>query len=362
MEVRISKNNLAGNLKEYQRQYPKFSFAPVLKSNAYGHGLTLVAQILDKENIAFFVVDSLYEAMILRNEGVKSEILVIGYVSAENIKSTKISNTAFTITSIEQLQELARTITMRVKIHLKVDTGMHRQGVLPNQTEEAIKIIKANKHIELEGVCSHLADADGSDKGFTESQIQRWEQAADLIKSNFSIIKYFHLANTAGTFYSDRGCCNVVRLGIGLYGVNSSPFSKLHLRPVLQMQTIISSIKAIPAGEFVGYNITYQAEGPIKVATVPVGYFEGVDRRLSNCGFFKIGNNYCPIVGRVSMNTTSVDITSLPDPRLGDPVIIISNNADDKNSVENTAKIAHTISWEILVHIPQHLRRIVVEN
>jgi len=128
------------------------------------------------------------------------------------------------------------------------------------------------------------------------------------------------------------------------------------------MKSIISSVKTIQAGEYVGYGITYKAERTTLIATVPAGYFEGVDRRLSNCGFFKIGDNYCPIVGRVSMNITSIDVTSAPNIKLGDQVTIISNKRDDRNSVENIAKLTQTIPYEILIHIPQHLRRIVIEN
>lgn len=360
VEILISKTNLLGNLKEYKCRYPKLSFAPVLKSNAYGHGLTQIAQILDKEEIAFFVVDSLYEAMVLRNEGVKSQILVIGYASTENINSSKLAKVSFTVISLEQLQELAKTTRTIKKIHLKIDTGMHRQGILLNQIEEAIKIFKDRQFLQLEGVCSHLADADNTDETFTKFQIDQWEKVVRIFKQNFQTITFFHISNSAGTHYSQQIYANVARLGIGLYGINNLPKAKLNLKPVLQMQSIISSLKIISAGEYVGYNITYKTEKNIKMATVPVGYFEGVDRRLSNCGVFKINNHYCPIIGRVSMNITSIDVSSVPEVKLGDKAIIISNNKDDVNSIENIAKLVHTIPYEILVHIPQHLRRTIV--
>ncbi|MCX6796757.1 MAG: alanine racemase [Candidatus Falkowbacteria bacterium] len=363
VEVIVSQTRLVENLKEYQQQYPKLSFAPVLKSNAYGHGLVQVAEILDQENIAFFVLDSLHEAIILRHNGIKSEILIIGYTQSENIKNSKLSKIAFTITSLEQLAEVASTLSSKTKIHLKIDTGMHRQGIQTNQIKSSIEIIKTNKSLVLEGICSHFADADNpDDETFTKSQIEEWERVVELFKKNFPIIKFFHISATAGTYYSDQTNENVARLGIGLYGINPSPFTKLNLKPVLQMQSIVSSLKKLPAGEHIGYNITYKTKGAATIATIPVGYFEGVDRRLSNCGFSKIGSNYCPIVGRVSMNITSIDVTSVPNIKLDDKVIIISRNRDDKNSVESIAKITHTIPYEILVHIPQHLRRIVVGN
>jgi|SRR3989344_3896757 len=360
VEVIISKEKLVSNLKEYQKQYPKLSFAPVLKSNAYGHGLVPVAKILEKENIAFFVVDSLYEAMVLRSEGIKSEVLIIGYVNSENIRNAKLSGIVFTVISLEQLQEIAKVKLPKLRIHLKIDTGMHRQGILLNQIEEAIKIIKTNTFIELKGICSHFADADSSGEMFTKLQIQQWEKAVNLFKNNFQTIKYYHLTNTAGIFYSHQAYCNVARLGIGLYGINTSSFVKLNLKPVLEIQSVISSIKVVPVGECVGYNATYKADKPIKVANVPVGFFEGVDIRLSSCGYFKVGGVDCPIVGRVSMNITSIDITSLPSVKLGDKVTVISSDSNDNNSVENIVRLTQTIPYEILVHIPQHLRRTVV--
>ena len=359
VEILIYKENLLHNLNEYKQKYPKLSFAPVLKSNAYGHGLTQIAQILDKEKIAFLVVDSLFEAMSLRNEGIKSPILIIGYTSAENIQGDQLANTTFTITSLEQLQEITSRLKSVKNFHLKIDTGMHRQGILLNEIEAVIKIIKQNKYINLEGVCSHLADADNEEESFTQFQIDQWEEAVQMFKQNFTTIKFFHLSATAGMKYIDKFFSNVARLGIGLYGINTASFVKINLKPVLEMQSVISSIKNINIEECVGYGATFKANKAIKIATIPVGYFEGIDMRLSNKGYFKIKDVQCPIVGRLSMNIASLDITVVPDVKLGDWVIVISNNPQDKNSVENMAKLAGTIPYEILIHIPQHLRRII---
>lgn len=356
------RDNLLNNLKEYQQRYPKLSFAPVLKSNAYGHGLAIVAKILDKETIAFLVVDSLFEAMILREEGIKSEILVIGYTSAENIKNSRLSGVAFTITSLEQLRAVAQIIAKPQSFHLKIDTGMNRQGILLGQAEEAIKIIKENKRIMLEGICSHLSDADNADNTFTESQIKEWQTAVELFKNNFPEIKYYHLSASSGVGYFDSFTSNVARLGLGLYGFNASPLVKLDLKPALRMESQISLIKNIAAGRAVGYGATYKIAGPTKIATVPVGYFEGVDRRLSSKGFLKIGDKLCPIIGRVSMNITTIDVSAVPEVKLGDRAIIISEKTGDKNSVEQMADLAQTIPYEILVHIGPQLRRIMIEN
>ncbi len=359
VEVLIYKDKLLHNLNEYKRKYPNLMFAPVLKSNAYGHGLSQIANILDKEKIAFFVVDSLFEAMALRSVGIKSHILIVGYTGAENISNSKIFDTAFAITSLEQLKEINRRLKKEKKFHLKIDTGMHRQGILIQEMEEAIKIIRHNKFINLEGICSHLADADSEQENFSMMQIENWKKAIKLIKNDFTNIKFFHLSASAGVKYADKIESNVVRLGLGLYGISPSPFVKLNLKPVLEMRSVLSSIKTIESGECVGYNATYKANKMMRVATVPVGYFEGVDRRLSNLGSFKLGDIFCPIIGRVSMNISSIDITVIPKAELGSHVTIISSNTQDNNSVENIAKLSYTIPYEILIHIPQHLKRII---
>jgi alanine racemase len=356
----ISRKRLLDNLEEYARKYPGLLWAPVLKSNAYGHGLIPVAEILDQANMAFFVLDSLYEAMILRRAGIKSEILVIGYTQAQNIKNTKISNTGFVVTSLEQLRQIVEIATRPIKIQIKVDTGMHRQGVLLEQLEETIKIIKSCKYLVLEGVCSHLADADNIDDTFTKTQLEKWKEVVLIFKDNFSTIKYFHILATAGSVYGEQGVGNVLRLGLGLYGIDSSPRKELNLWPVLQMRSLISSLKKISVGEAVGYNAIYRTKANAVIATIPAGYFEGVDRRLSSRGFFKIKNIFCPIVGRVSMNITLIDVSAVPEIKLNDEIILISDNNDDKNSVRNIAALAGTIPWEILIHLPQHLRRTVV--
>jgi alanine racemase len=360
VEVLLSKNNLLHNLKVHERHYPNFSFAPVLKSNAYGHGLIQIAQILDNQRVPFFVVDSLYEAIFLKNQGIKSPLLVIGYTSPENIRHNRKREIAFTITSQEQLQEIDKKITSRQTFHLKIDTGMHRQGILIDQIETAIRIIKHNEFIYLEGICSHLADADGDNENFTDLQIKQWNEIVDKFQQNFKNIKFFHLAASAGTYFSDRLKGNIIRLGIGLYGINTSPFSKLDLMPVLQMQSVISSVRNLNPGELIGYNITHKTTRASKIATVPVGYFEGVDRRLSNCGFFKIRDFTCPIVGRVSMNITSIDVTSVPSVQFGETVTMISSSQNDNHSIENIAKLAKTIPYEIMIHIPPHLRRKII--
>ena len=358
--VTISKSRLLYNLNEYQNTFPELAIAPVLKSNAYGHGLVPVAQLLDQEKVAFFALDSLHEALILRKNRIRSPLLILGYTRPADIAATKIVNIAFAITSLAQLEELARVAGRTTRLHLKVDTGMHRQGITENEIPKAMAIFAQNPRLILEGVCSHFADADSADEAFTQQQLHAWERATSLLRGKFPSIRFFHISASAGARYAQSIRGNVLRLGLGLYGINATPVKKLDLQPVLQLETIISGIKELTEGDCVGYNATYQAHQSRTTATIPVGYFEGIDRRLSNVGVCKVGESFCPLIGRVSMNISSLDVSAVPQVSPGDCVIAISNNPNDPNSVEHIAQTAGTIPWEILVHIPQHLRRTVV--
>jgi alanine racemase len=360
VEVGISRENLLHNLNAYKKKYPHLKFAPVLKSNAYGHGLGVIAEILDKEDIAFLMVDSYYEARALRRIGICSRILILGYVRPEEIALSNLPHIDYGVTDIEQLRELARIIRKPTHIHMKIDTGMHRQGILPNELDDAIKLITSQPHLQLVGTCSHFADADNAESdAHTQAQVIVWNKASEKLQVAFPSIEYRHIAATKGVAFGDAAHTNVGRLGIGLYGFDTSPDGSTELKPVLEMRSIITSLRDVPPGDFVGYNATLVADKPMKIATVPVGYFEGADRHLSNIGSMLVHGNAAGVAGRVSMNMSSLDVTGIPDVKRGDQVMVISRNPNDQNSVENIARLSETTPYVVLVHIPQHLKRVV---
>lgn len=371
--VTIFSRALKYNIAQFQRRVPYAMIAPVLKSNAYGHGLVGVAKALAHEPIAFFVVDSLYEVKVLRAQGVRANTLIMGYVAPTEIVRNFYKDVACTVTSMAQLRELisvegnkskslsGMARSRKIYIHLKVDTGMHRQGIMPNEVREACALIKSAPYIELQGVCSHFADADGDDETFTRQQISVWRDVLKVVATLCGDIKYVHISATAGVRYAQEYLGNVVRLGRGMYGTDPNLCVSLALQGALEMRTVLSGIKTINAGERVGYNGTFRAEKETTIATFPVGYYEGLDRRLSNKGVCMVRGVACPIVGRVSMNMASIDITTAlqryPDIALGEPVVVISANKSDPNNIEAIAKACDTIPYEIVIHIPQHLRR-----
>lgn len=357
--VTISRENLLHNLRSYQEAYPDQALAPVLKSNAYGHGLVVIAELLDREDIAFFMVDSLYEAEVLRKAGIRSRIVVMGYVRPEAIVSSRLANTDFAIVDIEQLRFVAKEAHAPVRLHLKLDTGMHRQGLLPDEFAEAVELLRGNPHLLVVGVGTHLADADNRDTLFTDTQLALWDSLLETTQASFPSIKYRHAAATKGVRTSATHSMNVMRIGMGLYGYNTAPDATLSLKPVLSMHSFVTSIRAVPEGDTVGYNATFRAARPSRIATVPAGYYEGIDRGLSNMGSLQVNGNVCPIAGRVSMNMTSIDVTD-SDVKRGDPVTLISTDPEDPNSVRSMATVAGTTPYVILAHIPTHLYRMVV--
>ncbi len=364
VEIGISKENLLHNLRTYQEQYPKLQFAPVLKSNAYGHDLGTIARLLDRQKIAFFMVDSYYEALRLRRAGIRSRILVMGYVRPQDIAKSRLTHVDFGITDLEQLRTLAELAHHPIRIHIKIDTGMHRQGIPVTRLAEAEDILKGQTHLQVVGIASHFADADGEDDGFTHAQLAAWKAAREELEYAFPSITYRHIAATKGVRFGEEAGTNVARLGIGLYGFDTSPTHATALRPVLEMRSLIASIRDITVGESVGYNATFTATHPMRIATVPVGYYEGIDRRLSDRGVMLVDGIVCPIIGRISMNMCSIDITHAPDTEVGDTVIAISRNPEDGNSVAHITAAVGTPEYQetdyvTLVHIAPHLGRVV---
>ena len=359
IEVRISREAILHNLAAFQNFKMDMAVAPVLKANAYGHGLVEVAKVVDREDVPFACVDSYFEALILRNEGFRAPILVVGYTPLENILGSRLERVAFGILSADELYRLAKNARERVAIHLKIDTGMRRHGVTQGGIEEAIALLKANPRLALQGLYTHLADADTPGSAHAARQIEEWNAAVERFRAAIPGIAYFHCAATSGAALAKTIDANVMRLGIGLYGFGTGG-EPLPLRPALEMVTRITSVRPLKKGESVGYNAAFTAPRDMQIATIPAGYYEGVDRRLSNHGAVLTRDTPCPIVGRVSMNITSFDISHLPGVGIGEEAVVISVDESAPNCVKAIAKTCETIPYEILVRVPAHLRRVVV--
>jgi alanine racemase len=367
--IEISRSNLIHNYRYLSSLHPHFAIAPVLKSNAYGHGMIEVAQILDSiaslqnDRVPFLCVDSLHEAYRIQKAGVKTPILIMGYINPENLKVKKLPF-AYAVYDLEMLQVLNK-YQKGASIHIKVDTGMHRLGVQLEQLPEFFDEVLACKNLIIEGIMSHFASAKSPYDPLYTNQLAEFEKALEMMSSKSIQPKWIHIAATEALINPKVNqdipkVSNLARAGKALYGYSLTTDDP-NLKPVLQLYTHIAQIKHIKKGDKVGYDGIFSATKDMTIAILPIGYNDGVDRRLSNKGSMKIGDVVCPIIGRVSMNITTIDISQVPDPHINQEVQVISSNPHDPNSILNLATLCDTIPHEILVHLDPTTKRVVVD-
>lgn len=347
--IEISRKRLISNYKNLTSIKRLIKVAPVLKSNAYGHGIIEVATILDSLDPPFFCVDSLYEAYQLLNSKIRTPILIMGYVSPENLSIKKLPF-SYSVFDLIQFRKILK-YQPQAKAHLFIDTGMNREGIRIDELEIFLKKLSEKEKNNIEGIMSHLGQADNISNPETKKQINSFKIGINLLKKYSINPKYVHLGNSEALLNKKlelSSFSNVVRVGLALY--DSS----------LRLKTHIIQIKKIKKNEKVGYDFTYQAKVDGIIAVLPIGYNDGIDRRLSNIGVVKIKDSYCPIIGRVSMNLMVVDVSLIKNVRVGDEVIIYSN--DGKNSIINSAKKIEAIPYELLVHLDRSIKRKVISS
>ena len=350
----ISEQRISQNLHTLCKIKPNLQIAPVLKSNAYGHGLVLMAKVIEQHFplLPFICVDSIFEAFLLQKAGVKSEILVMGAVDRSRLA---IKNLSFNLTiTDESYIDTLKECQPQTKMHLFIDTGMNREGIRMDQLENVLKKIKS-ANLNIVGIMTHLAVANDKKHPLTRQQIENFQKAKKIITDYGFTPKWWHIGGGDAVSWIDPELCNIVRCGRVLYGVDANGHSDL--TPIMQVQTTIVQIKTIKKGETIGYFATYKAQKDLKTAVLPIGYNDGVDKRLSNKGIVKINGHECPIVGLISMNMTVVDVTGLPDLKIGDKAVVFSNQADEKNSIESAAKLVETNPSDLLVGLHPSTRR-----
>lgn len=335
--------------------------APVIKSNAYGHDAYQVARCLSENTEApFFVVAAYDQARKLREQGIAKPILILGYVPAETVADNQYHDITFTAVDNDHLHKLEAELTKTQPIHLKVDTGMHRYGVPMSELDEAMELLDEARHVVITGIFSHLSDAFADLNDFTTAQIAAFNDVAGRMKERFPSCRVTHLASTSSHAFRGEIEANTERVGIGLYGLANFT-DEFHTEPALSFVSTIASIRTVSAGESVGYSRTFSPDEERRIATIPAGYFEGVDRRLSNCGVVRIDGEVCPIVGKVSMNATTIDVTDCTSqPEVGDTVEIISADPQAPNSAAAVAETIDAVNYRITTQLPARLPRFIV--
>lgn len=360
--IEIDLNNLEHNARELQRAMPpKCSLMAVVKAEAYGHNAFTVSAHLNKIGVKSFAVATIDEGIALRKYGIRGEILILGYTDVHRVRDLKKYGLMQTVVSFEYAQALNQQ-NISVKVHIKIDTGMHRLGV-PYDNFSEIKKVFAMRNLNVCGIYTHLCCSDNllpDDIAFTEEQVNRFYRLIELMKNNNIPVPKLHMQSSYGLLNYPNLQCDYARIGIALYGVLATPdyntALKLDLRPVLSLKTRVVHIQNICKGESIGYGRAFTAERDSRIAILPIGYADGFPRNLScGKGYAQIGNQLAPIVGRICMDQLAVDITGIESIAIGDTAIMIGSDAAEELSAPIVADNSDSISNELLCRMGARL-------
>lgn len=362
--IELSRANLVFNYRYLRTINHRVQIAPVLKSNAYGHGIREVVSILDNEKPPMYCVDSLPEAVQVRQFS-RTPILIMGYIDPLSL-SAKRYDFAYTIFNLHLAKAISK-YQPGSEVHIFVDTGMHREGISLKELPGFIAALKKLPHLKIVGLMSHFASADEPKSPQTLAQEKDFQTALEIAAEHGLDLKWKHLSASNGLLGGHSYNTNLSRVGKALYGIDPftwqdrQPNRPSPLKPVLELYSQIIETKELKFGEKVGYNGTFKAAKKTRLAILPIGYYDGLDRRLSNKGSVLVGSTWCPIIGKISMNVTTIDITAVPKTFIGQKVQLISRQPTDPNSIAAIARATKSIPHEIMIHLsPTNLRRIVV--
>ena len=339
----------------------------VIKADAYGHGSVPIAWEMEELSYVYgYGVASVEEAMQLRNANIRKPILVLGYTfpySYETLINQEITPTVFRRDVLHQLDEIAGRMKVKTPIHIKVDTGMTRIGIRPDEEGAAfVKEALACENLIVEGIFTHFSKADEADKDFANGQLQSFLSfVTKCEEENAYKFKLVHCSNSAGIIDMPDANLDLVRAGIILYGMwPSEDVSKdaVDLEPVLSLKSHIVYVKDVEAGIPVSYNGTYITERTTRIATIPVGYADGYPRNLSNTGTVIIAGKRAPIIGRVCMDQFMVDVTGIPECKEGDEVTLIGSDGDECITMEELGAISGRFNYEFACEIGKRTPRV----
>lgn len=366
--LEIIANNLLANLKYLQSIKSEAEIIPVLKANAYGHGLKEVVKILNQENIKRVAVDSFPESQIVSTY-FKAKVLIIGEMSKEAYSYLAFKNTEIVVYNLETLKILAN-FRKKIKVHLFYNSGMNREGI--KDIDQFLK--EAKKYLDkvsVVGFCSHLASAE-SDEKLNQKQSNNFFHALNSLKKAGYNPELIHLGNSAGVFTLNDKRLNAYRVGLSFYGYHtfnkdSENYHKANnnLKPALRVVSKIVSSYKLQAGEIVSYNSTYKTESDnCQIVTIPFGYFEGLSWNLSNSKLkakIKSGEELidAELVGRVSMNLSSWRVLSSKTVKIGDELILVSEERNSLNSLENISNLSKSFIYESLTRFRENIRRVI---
>ncbi len=333
----------------------------VVKANAYGHGTVEVSRVLEGLGVDYLGVATTDEAVRLRDHEIKTPILILGSVLPSEVRPAMERDITLTLCNDELLQEMAKAVEegLKAKVHIKVDTGMGRIGVWHENALDFVKKVSEQKGIALEGIYTHFSSV-GRDDFFTNYQIESFEKLLADIEKNWIKIPIRHAANSIATVDFKRSHLNLVRPGLIIYGMYPKyNFPKLiKLKQAMSLKTRIVYIKDTPPGRSISYGRTFITPKETRIATLPIGYADGYGRNLSNRAKVLVKGQFAPVVGKVTMDQTMIDIGHIPGVCVGDEVVLLGRQGRQEIRTEKLARLAGTIAYEIVCSISNRVPRI----
>ena len=335
----------------------------VVKGNAYGHGIAEVSKLLAGKGAVYIGVATIDEALLLRKNRIKTPILVLGSILSHEVDIALRNNITLTVADenlLKAIEKRAKALKKIAKIHIEVDTGMGRMG-LWHEDNALVFVYKASssKHIHVEGIYMHFSSA-ARDKVYTNYQIESFEKILTQLVGSGVDIPYCHAANSIATVNMKRSHLNLVRPGLIIYGMypKRGLQRSIDLRPALSLKTKIVFIKDVPAGRSISYGRTYTTQSHTKIATLPIGYADGYGRILSNKAEVLVKGEKAPVVGKVTMDQTMINVGHIKDVKEGDEVVLIGKQGHNEITTERLARLAGTIPYEIVCSITDRVPRI----
>lgn len=364
--IELNMDHLRHNAEQFRLLLPSdCDLMPAVKANAYGHGAVLIAKALQEQGVKSFCVASVKEAAELRQGGITGEILILSYTHPDQFGDLIACDLIQTVVDRSYAQELNRD-GRKFKVHIGIDTGMHRLGERWENIQEITEIFQLS-NLEVTGVYSHLCVSDGRtalDREYTFQQIHHFEHVIrELHRRGIQGFKC-HLQGSYGILNYSELCFDYARAGIALYGILSGKKDVVHakadLKPVLSLKARVESVKMLYQGECAGYGLTYSAGENKKIGVLSIGYADGVPRSLSNCGYVLCNGRKAPIIGRICMDQMMVDLSGAGQVKAGDEAVLIGKSGEMEVRAEDMAQWAGTISNEILSRMGERLERVAV--
>lgn len=357
-QMQVNLQNFKENIREIREKLPKnCEMMPVIKANAYGTYLNTQLDVLNEFGIVAVAVCR--EGTELRKIGYQKEIFVLNQPDIEEIDEIIENHLTIGISSKEFVEKLGKKECF-VKVHVEIDSGMGRTGIRLSEVADFIDFVKTFENIEIEGIYTHLSSAD-NDIEYTQKQLKIFNEAVKIVKEKVPDLKYIHSSASNGIVNFPETNCNLVRPGMIMYGYSSGDeiLDKINLKPVCKLKSKITFLKTVPKGTSIGYSRSFITEKETKVATVPIGYADGLRREMSNGGMVLINGKKVPIIGKVCMDSFMADVTNISDVKVGDDVWIWDN---EKITLEEMAEKCHTINYEIMSTISNRVPRIFTEK